>query len=643
MDYVSNRFGDNRWEKQILFAGLVTVGLVLLYIIQVQNYLLFHSIVEIVSIVVAFAVFIVSWNARKEIESSFIAIVGISYLFVGGLDLLHTLAYQGMGVFPGHGADLPTQLWIFSRYVESISFLGAATVGVVANQRQLLDIEWNDRQLLTLVAGYSVVVGLALSSIFFFDAFPRTYVAGSGLTNFKVISEYAIIALFGCGLVVLYQQRSVFNEYVFLLLSSSIVLTMGAELAFTFYVDVYGFSNAVGHFVKLASFYLIYLAVVKTGFTEPEKALYRELAQREAETRKFKKAADYSGHSILITDREGEIQYVNEAWKEMTGYSAAEAEGENPRILKSGQHEEEFYEGLWETILEGDVWEGNLTNERKDGEQFVVHQTIAPIFRADNTIQGFVAVHDEITEQVEYEEQLEGDLSRIVQQLQVLSRVLRHNLRNEMNVVLANAEMVQNITTNEDVEEKAVSIEKKGMELLTLSEKQRDIVRLLSDPTTERSLTLTEVLGNVVEQLQKQYPHAEITVDIPADIQILAPSEFRQAIGELVENAIIHNDRETPKVQISGQLQEQTVQLHIEDNGPGIPTAERQVVTGQVEVDALLHSTGMGLWFVTLTISEMDGEVLFQDAEPRGTVVQISFPSAKLSTPTPPQGDRVGS
>lgn len=621
-----NSFGDNRWEKQILFTSLVTVALVILYIIQMRNYLLFHSIVEIASIVVAFAVFIVTWNARKEIERSFIVIVGISYLFVGGLDLLHTLSYEGMGVFPGHGANLPTQLWILSRYVESISFLGAAIVGIVANERQLLDLEWNDRQLLTLIVSYSVGVGLALSSIFLFDVFPQAFVAGEGLTNFKVISEYVIIALFGCGLVILYQQKNVFNNYVFLLLVSSIVLTMGSELAFTFYVDVYGFSNAVGHFFKLASFYLIYLAVVKTGFTDPQKSLYRELAQREAEARKFKKATDYSGHSILITDREGEIQYVNEAWEEMTGYSAAEVEGENPRILQSGQHGVAFYDELWETILEGDNWEGDLTNKRKNGEQFVVHQTIAPIYREDKTIQGFVAVHDEITEQVEYEEQLESDLSKTVKQLQVLSRVLRHNLRNEMNVILGNAEMVQDTTTNEDVEEMAKSIEEKGTELLDLSEKQRDIVQILLQPTTESSLNLKEMINGVVEQLQDQYPYAEIIADVPPDIQIMAPSEFTQAIEELVENAIVYNDRETPRVRVSGQSQDQTVQIHIEDNGPGIPSAEKQVVTGEIEVDPLAHGTGMGLWFVTLIISEMDGEVLFQDAEPRGTVVQISLP-----------------
>jgi K+-sensing histidine kinase KdpD len=178
------------------------------------------------------------------------------------------------------------------------------------------------------------------------------------------------------------------------------------------------------------------------------------------------------------------------------------------------------------------------------------------------------------------------------------------------------------------------------MDLLALSEKQRDIVQFLSNPTAEKSFNLTEVIDRIVEQLRDQYPRTEITTDIPADIRIVARSEFEQAIEELVENAIIHNDRETPRVRISGQLQDQTVQIQIEDNGPGIPTAEKQVVTGQVEVDALLHGTGMGLWFATLTISEMDGEVLFQDAESGGTVVRISVPKTESHRRSP--SDRAG-
>ena len=107
----------------ILIGALVLLGL---YLTSLYSYLLFHSLIEIFSIVVACAIFMLAWNARRFLEGEYyLLFIGVAYLFVAGLDLLHTLAYQGMGVFQGFDANLPTQLWIASRYVMSISLLVA--------------------------------------------------------------------------------------------------------------------------------------------------------------------------------------------------------------------------------------------------------------------------------------------------------------------------------------------------------------------------------------------------------------------------------------------------------------------------------------------------------------------------------------
>ncbi|MFB6110456.1 MAG: MASE3 domain-containing protein [Halodesulfurarchaeum sp.] len=142
--------GEN-WPHITLGVG----GLGALYLIQLRNYLLFHSLVEISSVLVSFALFVVVWNARDRLDNAFLAVVGIGYLFVGGLDLLHTLAYSGMGVFPAAGANLPTQLWIVSRYTEAISLLGAGIVGY-ATRRGRLDVTWDRRALSLLGSGMPV-------------------------------------------------------------------------------------------------------------------------------------------------------------------------------------------------------------------------------------------------------------------------------------------------------------------------------------------------------------------------------------------------------------------------------------------------------------------------------------------------------
>ncbi len=92
-----------------------------LYLTSLYSYLLFHSLVETFSIVVACGIFMVAWNARSLIDNNYLLFIGIAYLFVGGLELAHTLAYRGMGVFHDTDANLPTQLWIATRYIQSLS------------------------------------------------------------------------------------------------------------------------------------------------------------------------------------------------------------------------------------------------------------------------------------------------------------------------------------------------------------------------------------------------------------------------------------------------------------------------------------------------------------------------------------------
>ena len=108
-----------------LIAGIAAV-LGLLHAVSLQNYLLFHTLTELFSVAVAFAIFLIAWNSRKFAQSSYFSFIGIAFLFIGSLDLLHTLAYQGMGVFQGYGANLATQLWVGARYLHSISFVLAA-------------------------------------------------------------------------------------------------------------------------------------------------------------------------------------------------------------------------------------------------------------------------------------------------------------------------------------------------------------------------------------------------------------------------------------------------------------------------------------------------------------------------------------
>jgi len=251
----------------ILISGIaILTGL---YLTSLYNYLLFHSLVEIFSVVVAGGIFIVAWNSRSFMENNYLIFLGVAYLFIGGLDLLHTLAYKGMGVFPEYDANLPTQLWIAARFMESLALLIAP---MFLNRRLKAGY---------VAAAYLAVFALILISIFAWDIFPTCFVEGQGLTLFKKISEYLIAFVLLGAAVLLIRKRDEFEQNVFRLIVGSILVTIMAELVFTFYISVYGVFSLIGHFLKIISFYLLYKALIVAGLVKPYDVLFRNLKKSE--------------------------------------------------------------------------------------------------------------------------------------------------------------------------------------------------------------------------------------------------------------------------------------------------------------------------------------------------------------------------
>jgi signal transduction histidine kinase len=258
-------FATPAWVR-VSSWSLILAGL---YLTSLYDYLLFHSLVEIFSVLIAFGTFAIAWNCRRFMDNTYFLFLGIAYLFVGGLDLVHVLAYSGMGVFPGHKANLPTQLWISARYVESISLLIAPAFIVRTIKKRFIFI------------AYILTVSLILGAIFYWHIFPDCFVEGRGLTMFKKVSEYLISSILIGSIVLLFKHKKAFDENIFRLLISSIVVTIGSELAFTFYISAYGFSNLAGHFLKAISFYLIYKAIIESSLIRPYSFIFRSLKQNE--------------------------------------------------------------------------------------------------------------------------------------------------------------------------------------------------------------------------------------------------------------------------------------------------------------------------------------------------------------------------
>lgn len=276
-----------------LFTGL--------YLTTRVNYLLFHSLAELFSIVVAASLFLVAWNSRRYIRNPYLMFVGIAYLFIGLLDLLHTLAYKGMPIFRDYDY-YANQLWIGARYIESLSLLVAFL---------FLERGWMPRPGWVFGA-YTAVTALVVVSIFTWKVFPVCFVEGVGLTPFKKISEYVICLILSAATCLLRANRGKFDPGVYRLLMGSLVCTIFSELAFTFYISNYGFSNLVGHYFKLISFFLVYLAIVKTGVEAPYELIFRELtrANRSLEEEVASRRKTEKEREKLIGELQGALEEI---------------------------------------------------------------------------------------------------------------------------------------------------------------------------------------------------------------------------------------------------------------------------------------------------------------------------------------------
>lgn len=262
------------------FGKIVVLFLIVvsLYLTHFVNYLLFHTLSELFSIVVAFALFMIAWNSRKYLKNGYLIFIGIAYFFIAFLDLFHTLSYKGMEIFTDYDF-YANQLWIAARYMESLTLLAAFYF--LSPKRRI--------NIFVVFSVYSVISLLTLFSVFYWKIFPTCFVEGKGLTQFKIVSEYIISCILILNAFLLHHFKSYFSKKIYRYLFWSIVLTVFSELAFTFYIDNYGFSNLVGHYFKIFSFYLIYKAIIETGINQPYNIIFKDLAKAKEEADKANK------------------------------------------------------------------------------------------------------------------------------------------------------------------------------------------------------------------------------------------------------------------------------------------------------------------------------------------------------------------
>jgi len=413
-----------------------------------------------------------------------------------------------------------------------------------------------------------------------------------------------------------------------------------------------------GGLAVLTSIYLGFLIAQARGnskaFQSATVAAERERVRGSAERRRAEQerarlvgAIEQAAEEILITDVDGNIQYCNPAFEKITGYSRSEVLGRNPKFLKSGTHDVEFYRALWGTIKRGSVWTGHITNRKKDGSLYEADGTISPIHDIAGKLIGFVSARHDVTEQLRLESQL-----RQAQKMESVGRLaggVAHDFNNLLTVIVGYSCTLQRQFTATDPRLGSINeIRKAGERAATLTQQLLAFSR--QQIIQPKPIDLNTLISDIEQMLRRLVGEdiELITVLAPSLALVMADADqMNQVLMNLAANsrdAMPRGGRltlSTANIQrpekFSGDGSEPSgpaVLLTVSDTGIGMDEPTRQHIFEPFFTTKVLgRGTGLGLSTVYGILQQNKGWIEVQSELGRGTTFKIYLPRIDPSIP----------
>ncbi|MXR42344.1 PAS domain S-box protein [Halobaculum sp. WSA2] len=315
--------------------------------------------------------------------------------------------------------------------------------------------------------------------------------------------------------------------------------------------------------------------------------------------------------AILTVGRDGDVQVWNDGAERIFGWSDSEARRRPyDRLLAQSS---ERVEGLLDRLRDGERFHGvTVRCTHRDGRVLDVRVWGAPIRTGDGSFSGAVFVASDVSERKQRE-----------QRLAVLNRVLRHNVRNDVNVVRGHLEMLAEECPGG--EEHVRVIDDRLSRMVELSETARKIERLRGEDAAERTtIDVAETLHERVERLRSDSCDARVRSDVPDSLPVVAHELLPHALDNVLDNAVEHNDSDVPVVEVTTNrdAERNHAVVSVVDDGPGLPATERKVLTSETETQ-LDHSSGVGLWLTRWIVRSSGGSIAVEESEYGGTRVSI--------------------
>lgn len=341
---------------------------------------------------------------------------------------------------------------------------------------------------------------------------------------------------------------------------------------------------------------------------------------RQRELRMKTQAIDAAAIGISMADMQqpdDPLVYANDGFERVTGYDAENVLGRNCRFLQGDRTDEATAARLRDAIDAGEPVTVELVNYRRDGIPFWNRIQLDPIYDDQGELAHYIGFQSDVTER-----------KRTEQLIRLLNRVLRHNLRNDMTAVLGWSDMLRR-DEGGDPTELGRRIERVSQELVDLSEHAREIERQARRDRQPRRLDPSALLDDLAADYRDRFPTATIGVDVRTDQFICAGSELERAVAELLENAVKHNPADEQTVHVSVTADDESIEVVVEDDGPGISEMEAEVVSSGRET-ALEHGSGLGLWLINWIVTRYGGSFQIRARGPdgdAGTTATVQLPA----------------
>ncbi len=367
--------------------------------------------------------------------------------------------------------------------------------------------------------------------------------------------------------------------------------------------------------------------------------------QQQALEEKYRlmSAIDQASETIVITDKWGTIEYVNPAFEKMTGYSAEEAGGKNPRVLKSGRHNTEFYREMWQTLRAGRVWKGHLINKRKDGTLFEEDATISPVRDREGNIINYVAVKRDVTEEVALKKQLNQAMK--MEAIGTLAGGIAHDFNNILSAVLGYAEMAELQLAEDEPARKDV------VQIITAGQRATDLIRQIltfsrQEEEELRPIKLQFIIKEALKLLRSSLPTSielQQKIDTGCGPVLADPIRIHQVLMNLCTNAkqAMEGQQGALRVRLaeydidSGSFNAflpsiesgPWLDLEVSDTGMGMEEqVKERIFDPFFTTKKKGQGTGLGLSVVHGIVKSHGGEITVESAPGRGTTFHIYLP-----------------